>query len=182
MHKYYTLIGARKTPQPILELMTAAAEKLARQGWTGRSGGAEGADTCLEDGCGGVLSARMEIYLPWNGFNNKSNDCRGYITPSAGMRNYQEAEAIAAEIHPNWSSCKRGVRSLHTRNIYQVLGKDLDTPSKFCLLWAEPEGDDGCVKGGTGQAVRLCIERGVEIINLYHEENVDRVKKWLNRD
>ena len=71
-------------------------------------------------------------------------------------------------------------RKLHTRNIYQLLGQDLVTPSRFVLCYAQPTSKDAVtVKGGTGTAVKLGLDNGVEIVNLYYKENVDRIKTWL---
>jgi hypothetical protein len=178
MGKYYTMIGSRETPADILVLMENIAEQLASLHWTGRSGGANGADSALEVGCGRKLCATMEIYLPWEGFNGRSSDNRGYInTPR--MLNYKQAEKIAEETHPAWGRCSRGAKALHTRNVYQLLGKDLTTPSKFVICWATPTGVGDNVKGGTGTAVRLGIDNGVEIINLYYKPNVERMIKFL---
>lgn len=175
-NKYYTMIGSRETPENIIILMENIAEKLAGLHWTGRSGGANGADSALEVGC--HLCHTMEIYLPWEGFNGRSSDNRGYInTPR--MLNYKQAEKIAEETHPAWDRCSRGAKALHTRNVYQLLGKDLSTPSKFVICWAKPTGIGDNVKGGTGTAVKLGIENRVEIINLYHEHNIKRMNKFL---
>lgn len=172
------MIGSRETPEDVLRLMEDIAEKLVSQHWTGRSGGADGADTSLEVGCERKLCGSMEIYLPWEGFNGRSSENRGYInTPK--MSNYKQAAKIAEETHPAWDKCSRGARALHTRNVYQLLGKDLATPSRFVICWAKPTGVGDNVKGGTGTAVKLGIVNGAEIINLYHEHNIKRMTKFL---
>lgn len=172
MNKYYTMIGSRSTPKSVLELMENIAHDLKQQGYIGRSGGANGADQALEDGC---LTGTLEgchIYLPWNGFNGKYASERGYIdTPK--MKNYEKAQRVASEYHPAWGNCKRGARAMHTRNVYQVLGHDLATPSEFVICYAEPQGTKGHVKGGTGQAVRIAIDNNIPVINLWHDCNKD---------
>ncbi len=176
--KYFTMIGSRETPVDVQQLMIQLAGKLSSQGWTGRSGGADAADKCLELGCQDSPEM-MEIYLPWNGFNRCSSTNVGYIdTPK--LPTYKTALSLAEELHPNWGACSRGARGLHTRNCYQVLGKDLKTPSRFVVCWAIPTGQGDNCKGGTGQALRLAIREGVEIINLYHNENLQRIKDWIN--
>lgn len=177
MPKCYTLIGSRETPDDILELMEEIAVKLNSQGWVVRSGGADGADTCAEQQHA-YEDWRMEIYLPWNGFNGRSNLKLGYID-SARLETYGTAQGIAEDLHPNWEACSRGARALHTRNVFQIMGKDLDKNSKFVICWAIPTGDGQFVKGGTGQAVRLAITLGIPIFNLYHEEVVERLTKYL---
>lgn len=178
MNKYYTLIGSRETPPEIQELMVATARKLAKQGWVGRSGGADAADKCLEIGCKD-LPHLMEVFLPWNGFNKCYANREGYIdTPK--LPSYTTAQRLAEELHPNWTACSRGAKALHTRNCMQILGKDMKSPSRFVLCWGIPTDDKGNVKGGTGQACRLAIKKDVEILNLYHEDVQKRLRKWLN--
>jgi len=172
------MIGSRETPTDILELMVKVASKLASSGWCVRSGGANGADQAAEDGCLRKLCGRMEIYLPWEGFNGKSANNRGYINTSK-MKNFKDAAIIAEATHPAWGYCTRGARGLHTRNVYQILGKGLRTPSKFVLCWAKPTGVGDNCKGGTGTAVKLGINHGVSIINLHHEYNIKRMIKFL---
>lgn len=50
MSKIYTGIGSRETPPDILELMTKIARFMFKQGFTLRSGGADGADSAFEAG------------------------------------------------------------------------------------------------------------------------------------
>lgn len=187
---YYTMIGSRSTPPEIMEIMEKFAYKACMWGYVGRSGGADGSDTCLEKGVfeyieneyGGAIGAAcyyMEIYLPWKDFNKRSSSDAGYYTLPF-LSNRYKAEEIASETHPAWDRCKQGTKKLHTRNVYQLLGQDLKTPSRFVICWAEPKGSEGHVKGGTGTAVKLGIDNGVEIINLYHEKDRQRIEGWIN--
>lgn len=188
-YKPYTMIGSRSTPDHIKELMVRIATKLCEKGYTGRSGGADGADAALEEGYiihqmnnqTTPCSYLMEIYLPWMGFNGRDERNPPYYIPS-NFSNYQAAVELAEEIHPAWDRCSRGGKSLHSRNCYQLLGKDLDTPSKFVICYAEPKNNNpDChdVKGGTGTAVRLGLKHGVTILNLYHQDVIDRMNKFL---
>lgn len=178
MTKYYTLIGSRSTPSNIMDLLVRVANKLACQGWVGRSGGADGADSCLEAGCIGLLATSMEIYVPWKNFNNRVTCNTPYIDASC-LPNREKAEEIASNIHPAWERCSRGAKGLHTRNVYQILGKNLSTPSKFVLCWAKPSGKDGNVVGGTGTAVRLALENNIPVYNLYYDEVVKKMEDYL---
>jgi hypothetical protein len=173
MTKHYTMIGSRDTPTNIQGILRRLAWKLGSEGWVVRSGGADGADSCAENTGWG-----MEIYLPWMGFNNRSVcDPRYIVVPHHKLK--YKAEKIASETHPAWSKCRRGVKELHTRNVYQVLGDDLNTPSKFVVCWAKPSGNEGDVQGGTGTAVRLALQHGIPVYNLYHEEHLKRIIKYL---
>lgn len=190
---YYTLIGSRETPKDVMELMTKFAEKACSFKYVGRSGGADGADSCLEEGVKAFQSKMtlaptlssefMEIYLPWKDFNGRDSSMSGYYT-LPWMDNKYEAEKIASEIHPAWDKCSQGAKKLHSRNVYQLLGQDLNTPSRFVLCWAKPKDKDRKtehVQGGTATAVKLGIDNGVEIINLYWEDQRKRVEEWVNK-
>jgi hypothetical protein len=146
--KIYTGIGSRETPSPILKDMTDIAQKLHLEGYTLRSGAAQGADSAFEAGAGG----RVEIYLPWPRFNGHSS--RLFPTP--------EAFTMAAKFHPAWDRCSRGAQALHARNCHQVLGMDLSTPSEFVVCWTR----DGRASGGTGQAIRIAERFGIPVVFL----------------
>lgn len=175
--RYYTGIGSRSTPTHILALMEAYANHLAVNGWALRSGGAEGADQAFQ---AGVHGGAKEIYLPWGGFNSFYHDPEKGFYVAEEFGNWTQANDIASHHHPAWHNCKPGVQRLHTRNVYQVLGKDLDKPSKSLVCWAEPTKDGG-VKGGTGMAVSIAQQCGVPIINLYYDSVQRKVLDIINR-
>lgn len=181
MKKYYTGVGSRETPPHVLEVMEEAAEALANLGWTLRSGGAEGADTAFEKGASkGSKEVLSEIYLPWPYFNDRDWGTRyraEYICPLDLGGYWMEAREVAASVHPFWEKCGVGAKALHTRNIFQVLGKKLDKPSKFLICYSVPKGDS--VSGGTATAYNLAVEKGVQCFNLYHGEHIARLQKFL---
>ena len=135
--KYYSGIGSRVTPANILANMTEHAKRLEYEGYVLRSGGATGADTAFADGCTDKV-----IYRPTQATT--------------------AALDLASKYHPNWKACNDYVRRLHARNAFIILGEDLDEPSEFVMCWT-PEGK---VVGGTGLALRICEDYGIEVINL----------------
>lgn len=173
--KYYTMIGSRSTPKEVYDIMVKVAAKLKSQGWIVRSGGADGADSAAEDGCNYEC---MNIYLPWDGFNGRKSINRGYIDATK-LKTYNQAQKMAEETHPAWERCSRGAKGLHTRNVYQVLGNDLNTPSGFVICWAEVSGNKGHVKGGTATAVSLALKNNIPVINLYTNDGLKRAMKFL---
>lgn len=191
MGKYYTGIGSRETPGAILDIMQACAVKLGEQGWTLRSGGADGADNAFELGWLGWYAnetpwpqePRVEIYIPWYGFNKHDRDglFGGVFGPQdIPDRLWKRAARIAEEIHPAWARLGQGAKKLHSRNVFQVLGKNLDTPSKFVLCYAKLD-KRGEPKGGTRTAIKIAQEYGVEVINLYEDANIRRMEEWLSK-
>lgn len=152
----YTGIGSRSTPDPILRVMRRIARYLAERGYMLRSGGARGADRAFESGAG----EKKEIYLPAFGEFDQRR-----LSNSIDLRpKWDEARAIAQRIHPTWHRLDGYGRVLHTRNIFQVTGADLDSPSQFVVYWA-PEAH-GQVFGGTRTAVVYARELGIPTFNL----------------
>lgn len=154
--KYYAGIGSRETPADICELMVAIAGWLQRKNFTLRSGGAVGADRAFALGAW----SNKELFLPWIGFNGHFDSPR--IDPDVALR----AVKIAEQFHPAWEKCNAGARKMHTRNVYQILGADLETPSQFVVCWTK----DGKASGGTGQALRIAASINIPIFNLHDPE------------
>lgn len=176
-YRAYAGIGSRKTPDAVLRQMERVGAKLAGDGWTLRSGGADGADSAFARGAAAVQGA-AEIYLPWSRFG----DCASGIDASA-LPSFAQAQEIAARHHPAWAKLGRGVRALMARNAMQVLGANLDSPSRFILCWADGSVFDGdrivdCA-GGTGLAVRLGVEQGIAVFNLAVPAHAKRLDAWL---
>jgi len=150
MTQYYAGIGSRSTPELTLGLFTGLALMLTNMYYTLRSGGANGADTAFERGV--FFTNNKDIYLPWAAFNNNQ---------STLCKSSPEAYKMAAHYHPNWGACSQTARSFHARNCHQILGDDLETPVIAVVCWTP----DGKVTGGTGQALRIALDKDIPIYN-----------------
>lgn len=150
MSKYYAGIGSRETPEEVLKVMLKIAMGLCIEGYTLRSGGADGADTAFEKG-----SFRNEIFRP----SDATTD----------------AIKMAGKYHPNWPACKPYVRSLHARNCQIILGRSVKedpVPVECVICWTP----GGRVTGGTGQALRMANHLGIRVINLGNDGPL--YKEW----
>lgn len=171
---YYTGVGSRKTPASICARMTAAAGRLAALGYVLRSGAADGADAAFEKGCD-AARGRKEIWLPWPGFNRYAGRHVDYPT--------QAHARAAATTHAAWAKLNEGDRRLHSRDVGQVLGRELDAPSRFLLCWTP----DGCESGetrsrdtgGTATAIVIASQHGIPVFNLANEGTWDRFASWM---
>jgi hypothetical protein len=152
----YAGIGSRETPEEILHLMFHIGQDLGAHGWNLRSGYAGGADMAFFKGAESV-DGKMEMFLPWAGFEHAPNDSR-FISDEASQLHMELAE----QFHPNWNACKPGAKKLHARNGSQVLGRNLDDPSDLVICWTV----GGKGGGGTGQAIRLANQFGVPVFDL----------------
>lgn len=73
---------------------------------------------------------------------------------------------LASLYHPAWNRCSDYAKKLHARNGFQVLGRDLNSPSDFIVCWTK----DGKASGGTGQAIRIATAYQIPVFNLYHAD------------
>lgn len=156
---YYAGIGSRAVEKmPVVKFdINLISNHLSGKGFILRSGGADGADKAFED-----YAAFKQIFLPWKGFNGSASQ---FFNPP------QEAFSIAENYHPGWKHLKPSVRKLMARNVQQILGPELNSPSQFVVCWT-PDGADGTkIKtsketGGTGQAIRIAADYGIPVYNL----------------
>jgi hypothetical protein len=147
-----TIIGSRETPKDKLEQLTSLSKQFSDSNWVLRSGGAPGADTAGELGFRDDLK---EIYLPWARFNGNNSTL---IAPA--FENWHKAVELTLYLHPSPGilKTKPSILALMGRNIYQILGRQLNSPTDIVLCWTL----NGLEIGGTAQALRVC--------NWYKEE------------
>ncbi|MGJ0846451.1 hypothetical protein ACR77J_07175 [Tissierella praeacuta] len=162
---YYAGIGSRETPKDVLIVFEKLAAFLANQGFILRSGGAEGADKAFEIGCDSV-NGKKEIYLPWKEFEGSKSNL---------IVNNPKAFEIAKQFHPYWYNLSQGAQKLQARNSHQVLGEDLNTPSKFIICWTK----NGNGSGGTGQAIRIAKYWNIPIFDAGKYKDVDEMRREL---
>lgn len=156
MREAYAGIGSRKTPLDVQQRMVEFASAQMKKGMTLYSGGADGADKAFESGAGD----KKIIFIPWDGFNGYRHDGIRFIDPKKDCKPlYYEAKEIAAMHHPSWASMSDGAKKMHTRNVYQVMGRDLKTPVKFVACWVPVEHPIG----GTGQAIRIAKSKEIPV-------------------
>ena len=169
MSKCYTGVGSRSTPGQVLVVMKLVAQKLRKDGWILRSGAAEGADNAFESGAKG----KKEIYVPWKGFaKDKTHLVKGDYSKERDLLFDRRVMTYA-----HWERLKVGGKKLHCRNVNQVLGFDLDSPSKFLLFWAPMSGDEPV--GGTRTAVLLARCYDIPVFRIGEGVCVDVVIEWV---
>ncbi len=151
MNKIYAGIGARSTPQLILDKFYKLGNYLAKKDYLLRSGGADGADSLFESGAHSE-NGKMEIYLPWQNFNNN---------PSPLFNIPIGAYVIASKFYDKWDTAKNSVKRLMSRNVLQILGNDLNTPVDFVICWTE----EGKMLGGTSFAIKLAEALKTPVFN-----------------
>lgn len=161
-----TMIGSRKAPEDMCNLFTELGAEIRERGWWARSGHAVGIDYASELGA----KKNCIVYLPWETFNEeyplvgrpRTSPLRDEV-----LEIVYRHEAYAAEQ-------SQGVKRIKSRNVYQVLGEDLKSPSDLVICWTE----EGKIIGGTGLAIKIAREAEIPIINVGNskvEKNFDSI-------
>jgi hypothetical protein len=151
----YTGVGSTQLPEEWEPKLRWIGQRLARAGYTLRSGRAKGADTAFETGCD-IEKGRKEIFLP-------------YDVPDWAYEMVQEFVPLTYD----WRSFKEFTKTLLARDMQQVLGRDGDSPSEFLVCYVR-EGAKYC--GGTGYAIRCARYHTIPVYNLRHESACERFK------
>ena len=189
--RFVAMVGSRRAPQPILDLMSLTAEVLCDRGVAITSGDADGCDLASYEGATRSSSFEMvgaRIYLPWNGIKYEKTgrpqrwaDNRVFFDASK-FENYEYATELALQARGSFEGLGRGGISMQCRNPYQILLDDLKTPVASCILWAETIGKQDKVKGGTNTAYQIARKFGVPTINLYTDEGMEKILTFLKKN
>jgi hypothetical protein len=174
LSRAYAGIGNRDTPEFYLSKMRKIAALMELRGYVLRSGGADGADTAFYDGL--VNKANSEVFVPWDGFNN--NLIKANIPP--------EAFRIAENFVRNFQDIPQSVQKLFARNVQQVLGKNLDSPSEFIICYTRDgytgPNDRSFHTGGTKVAIDIAASMNIPVFNLKRTDHHNKVVNYFNDD
>tara|TARA_S200002703_G_scaffold144338_1_gene137945 strand:+ start:510 stop:1034 length:525 start_codon:yes stop_codon:yes gene_type:complete len=165
-----TGVGSRQTPEHICQLFRELGVEAREREWWIRSGHAEGADYAFEEGA----KDHCIVYLPWDGFN-RDKPVLG-IGRSQPLRD--EVLKIVYKHEAYAKGLSDGVKRIKSRNVYQVLGEDLKSPSDLVVCWT-PYGE---VEGGTGLAIKIAKAHNIPVINVGDEEtekNFDSILRGI---
>lgn len=190
---YYTGVGSRETPLHVLYLMSKISMIMEKQGYILRSGCATGADSAFEDI---LLNPKdtAEIYIPNRDFPERMGTKykEHYIIPMEKYGKGQESLYRKAtniihtnKIHKMWEVCNPRIMDLHNRNMFQVLGKDLATKSKFNICYTsggeKKYEDTNQGTGGTATAINASDFFGVVNFNLGNKEDYKRLNEFVTK-
>jgi hypothetical protein len=156
--KAYAGIGSREVSVREASEINQLADELSQQDWFVYSGHAKGSDYAFEYG---AARDKSVIWLPWEGFNGFVESDHAYV-----VGDNEEAQASVDTYHPSPRSLNKESRAFMARNYYQIMGDGKDWPMvSFVVCCSDPSGDGG-VKGGTGQAVRIAMDKNIPVFNL----------------
>lgn len=183
MTEYVAIVGSRNVPENILTYLIRIGRTYTDMGVGVSSGDAYGADRA---GWYGSKQSRMyeavgaRIYLDRNGRNGRDVYTTPYFYNARDLHKYRDvARTMAFEARGSFQGLYQSGIELHTRNVYQIHGHDLDNIVIACIFYAEPNGKS-TVKGGTNTAFQLAKTAKVPtIVNLYTREGIQWAEAFL---
>lgn len=172
MARYFTGVGARYgVPSDVYDRVDSIGRYLIGIGYRNRTGDAVGMDAAWRKVC----AHACDFYAP----RNRSN-------PLADAKiitgeHYVRAKNITRQYHPYFHNLGDFEAELHIRNVFEVLGDELNNPSEFLVCWTKDGAEKKTTRetGGTGQAIRLAIAYDIPVFNLYHADAEYRLAKHL---
>lgn len=180
--KYYTGVGARKTPLLYLVLMSLLAKELKKTHIL-RSGEAAGADYAFSYGA----DNEGELFLPEKGFRGSSSN---YYLHNMNPKIVNKAISILRQdsIMPWYDRLKDSHKRLHVRNVFQILGPELNVDDKSSFMVCYTENGETQISdcnrntGGTGTAIKLADLYSVPIYNISNKESFDRIFNMVKKN
>lgn len=183
---YWAGIGSRETPLELKPMMMELSTLLKEEGGILRSGHAIGADQFFEEGVG---KGDKEIFVI------RSTQKQGHIYPFdfkiVSTNNQLKASQIAERHHSELKYMSEGpARDLLTRNVFQIMGKDLKTPVREVFCWTPEmsvrldENQQEVIKdvsGGTGLAVRLALSLNLPVWHLGYPPHQAILRSRFNK-
>jgi hypothetical protein len=126
-----------------------------------------GADQAFYAGAA-AAGGRVELYLPWPGFQAQVRAAGGRRRVLAMPRPSPAAYRLAARFHPRWALLTSTQRALLARDAHEVLGADLASPVRLVVCWTAGGSLDGqgVYADGTGQTLRIAHAFRIPVLNL----------------
>ncbi|AUM58458.1 DprA-like DNA recombination-mediator protein [Proteus phage phiP4-3] len=158
------LIGSRKIPSRLSNILISGGEYISNLGVLGTSGGAPGSDYLFMKK---YSSENKCVIIPHQGFNNHYSGNGVHIFTDFNDEIQEKAANIIRRFYPKLDSVSKTVKHLQCRNCMQILTPTLENPVDSVIFWA-PEDKYGNVSGGTRTAVYLARYLGIKTYNLYN--------------
>lgn len=168
----FTVVGSKGTLDEVMELGYKISVVLLEAGWQGYSGNAPGMDKVLNRAMLKTNAFNGYVFLPWPKFEVRDLPERVYDSFTITTPIGEECDRIIREIIPWYSKLSQGAVKLHSRNVKQIKGKDLKTPSKLVIHSAKGKRPQS-PNGGTRTAVVLARNLSIPEFNIrFHSERV----------
>lgn len=174
-----------------IELCHKVCYRLAELGVTFTSGlCSKGMDAIAQKaysevlGRGMAFQSQFEVYVYSQKYIHRSRLPNKHLAIALNSTDKREMAQIASRLHPNWDACDTYAREMHTRNVAQILGGQLDKPVNAVITWCEVDNYLQPI-GGTATAIKLALEKGIPVFNLNTSDKkavLNEIRKLLLRN
>jgi hypothetical protein len=161
------------------------------------SGNCVGMDAAFQAGFalavskGANIAQNHHIYMPFAGFGIPVNHSTGtYLMPNDTQLDWTGAKQLAIQHHAVWSKMLEAGRDMKVkaqpfliRDVFQVLGHDLQSPVDFVLCATrfaeECKADCTAMTGGTAMAIAIADAYNIPVFNMNALNFGERFKEFL---
>jgi hypothetical protein len=167
----YTALGAAEAPAETLETARKIAVWMQRRGYTLRTSGEPGIPRAFEAGV--TWPSALEVILPESPYHGRTASPVGpaYIADTAS---FQAAQKLLASIE---NSSTTSTDDAAIAMVLQILGRDLESPSDFVVLWKQP--DDRDTSGRTRTLRAIAHTANIPVWNLAIPSEAAQLRKLL---
>jgi len=167
----YVVVFNQDMPEASKSLLEGVVRRLDEAGYTLRMGGNTGPEEDFEK-----LSKRVELHLPWRGFNQKE---------SKSTFNTKNAFEIAKTFSPVYDKFSDPIKAMLARNVRLVLGKELKSPTLLLVTWsadgAESAAERTARTGNVGHVIAMASALRVPVFNLAKANTLERIQQYLSQ-
>lgn len=180
MDLVFTGVGHRKgVPDDIRKKAEMLTTWLCQRHVRLRTGDADGMDRIFREA---APKDMCDFFAPLGRFNPHRD---AIIIGPSELYNcpYREAVDITANTHPTFHYLGDFERELHIRNVFEVLGPNLDHPADFLICWTKDGAETKTTRltGGTGQAIRIANKYGIPVFNLQRPDFESRFSTFIKK-
>lgn len=161
----YAGIGPRDITEPVANVLTVIAQGLCDSNCWLHSGWGRGSDQAF---AAGSAINRQTQFIPWESFNDANKipqENLGEHDPFMVVNHSEQSMRLASQYHPYWNRMHQNTKLLMSRNVFILLGADLQTPVDFVVFWQSLE-DDQSVTSGTNHTRRMAQSFGIPLFNM----------------
>lgn len=171
LYKPYVVAGNKDAPASIIEDIKEFVKKIEGLGYITRTSVMSEVETETES-----IAKNMELYLPWNGFNEKES--KFYF-------NDDLSKQAAKKYSPVYDSLKPVIQTFLAKNARMVLGQKLNSNALFLLCWSEDgvehKKDVTARTGNIGHIILIANSIGIPVFNLGKEGTKERLQNYLSK-
>jgi hypothetical protein len=157
-------------PQEKKVVFEKLAQFLVSRGFTVRTAGGKDGEDAFEKGAG----EKLEVHIPWKNFDGRQ---------SAFCKTSDEAKNVVRQFSPSFESLSKGVQTIIASKAHVVLGKELNTPILFLVVWsldgAETKKECTAKTGFVSTPIKIAESLKIPVFNLKRDDALERIKACI---